>query len=117
MLGAELSKQKHLNEWLYCHRCGGLNVMWCEDVLDKPYIDLVGCLGIFGGYFYTNIFVCKTHLPLLAVCCHIKSNCVEDTHDCLCIMWTNGLAYSDLIAFAKDHKDWFFSFSPINLGE
>lgn len=114
LLEAESSKKNQLDEWLHCCRCGGLNVMWCEDVLKKPCRDLVGCLGVLGGYFYTHIFICKTHLPLLAVCCHLKTDSLEDIHDRLRTMWTNGLAYSDLMAFAKDHKDWFLSSSPVN---
>ena len=117
LLEAQSLKEKQLDEWLHCHSCGGLNVMWYEDVLDKPCVDLIGCLGILGRYFYTNLFICKIYLLLLAVCCHLKSDCLKDTHNHFCTIWTNGLAYSDLIVFAKDHKDWFLSFSPPNLGE
>ncbi len=91
--------------------------MWCEDVLDKPCVDLVRCLGMLGGYFYTHMYICKIHLPLLAVCCHLKIDRLEDIHDHLCMMWTNDLSYNDLMAFAKEHKDWFLSSSPVNSGE
>ena len=76
--------------------------------MDKPCIDLVGYLVVLGRYFYTHIFVCKTHLLLLVVCYHLKTNYLKNTYDCFCTMWTNGLAHSDLLAFAKDYKDLFF---------
>lgn len=86
---AKSSKKKQLDEWLHCHKYGGLNVIWCKYVLDKPCVDLIECLGILGGYFCINIFVCKPHLPLLAVYCYLKTNCPDDTHDHLRMMWTH----------------------------
>lgn len=115
--GAKSSKKKQLNEWLHYHRYYGLNVLWCENVLDKPCVDLVRCLGGLGGYFYTQIFICKTYLLFLVVCYHLKIDRLENIHKRLCTMWTNGLVQSDLMTFAKDHKDWFPFFSPVNLRE
>ncbi len=59
---SELKKQQ-LDEWLHCRFCCGLNNLWCEDVLNNLCDDLVGCLGVLGGYFYTHVYVCKTHRP------------------------------------------------------
>lgn len=106
---AESPRKKPFDKQLYCHECDGLNVIWYEDVLNKPYVDFVGCLSVLGGYFYTNTFLCKIYLLLLAVCCHLKTNYLEDIHDHLRIMWTNGLSYNDLMAFAKDYKEWFLT--------
>lgn len=113
--GAEL-KKKQLDEWLHCRGCSGLNVLWCEDVLNKLCDDLVGCLGVLGGYFYTHVHVCKTHRPLLAACCHLKTEGAIDIHDRLQTMWSNGLSHGELMAFAKDHQDWFISSSSVASG-
>lgn len=59
------------------------------------------------GYFYTKIFICKTHFLLLAVCYYLKTNNLASIYNCLHTIWINSLTYSDLIAFAKDYKDWF----------
>ncbi len=91
--------------------------MWCEDVLDKPCEDLVGCLGVLGGYFYTHLHICKTQRPLLAACSHLRTDGVDDIHNCLQTLWTDGLSHVALMAFAKDHQDWFISFSLVALVE
>lgn len=86
LLGVELLKKEQLDEWLYCHRCGWLNVIWYENVLDKPCVDLVMCLDSFVRYFYTHIFVSKTDLLFLTLCCYFKINYPENTHNCFRIM-------------------------------
>lgn len=115
LLGVKSLKKNRPDKWLHYHKCGKLNFIWFEDILDKPCVNLVGCLSIFRGYFYTHTFVSKTYLPLLAVYCHLKTDYLKDTHNCFCIVWTNGLAHSNLSAFAKDHKYWFLSSSSLNL--
>ncbi len=89
--------------------------MWCEDVLDKPCEDLVGCLGVLGGYFYTHLHICKTHRPLLATCCHFRTDRVDNIHDLLQMLWIHGLSHDALMDFAKDHQDWFVFFPPVAL--
>ncbi len=89
--------------------------MWCEDVLDKPCEDLVGCLGVLRGYFYMHLHICKTYHPLLAACYHLRTDEVDNIHDCLQTLWIYGLSHDALMAFAKDHQDWFISFPPIAL--
>ncbi len=91
--------------------------MWCKDILDKPWEDLVECFGVLGGYFYTHLHICKTHRPLLAAYCHLKSDGVDDIHDRLQTLYTHGLSHDNLMAFAKDHQDWFIFFPPIALVE
>ncbi len=98
----ELKKQQ-LDEWLHCRVCCGLNGLWCADVLNNLYNDLVGCLGVLGGYFYTHVYVCKTHRPWLGACCHLKTDNIDNIHDCLQTMWSNGLSHDALTAFAKNH--------------
>ncbi len=99
------SKKKMLDEWLHYCICCGLNVMWCEDVLDKPCKDLVGCLGVLESYFYTHLHICKTHRLLLAAYCHLRTDGVDNIHDCLQTLWTHGLSYDALMTFAKDYQD------------
>ncbi len=64
-LSAAEFKKQLLNEWLYRRFSCRLNVLYCEDVLNNLCDDLVGCLGVLGGYFYTHVYVCKTHHPWL----------------------------------------------------
>ncbi len=103
--GAESLRKLQLDKWLNCHRCDGVNVLWGENVLDKPCVDLIGCLGVLGGYFYTHMFICKTHLSFLAICCYLITDYLEDINDCFRTMWTNGLSHSNLTTFTKKHKD------------
>ncbi len=84
--------------------------MWYEDVLDKLCEDLIECLGICGGYFYTYLHIFKTHRPLLAACCHLRSNGVDYIYNCLQTLWTHGLSHNVLMTFVKDHQDWFIFF-------
>lgn len=86
LLGVKSLKKNRPDKWLHYHKCGKLNFIWFEDILDKPCVNLVGCLSIFRGYFYTHTFVSKTYLPLLAVYCHLKTDYLKDTHNCFCII-------------------------------
>ncbi len=106
-LSASELKKQQLDEWLHCRFYCGLNVLWCEDVLNNLCNDLVRCLGVLGGCFYTHVYVCKTHRPWLGACCYFKTNNVDDIHDCLQTMWSHGLSHDALTAFAKNHQDWF----------
>ncbi len=114
-LSASELKKQQLDEWLHCRFCCGLNVLWCKDVLNNLCDDLVGCLGVLGGYFYTHVYVCKTHRPWLGACCHLKTDNVDNIHDRLQTMWSHGLSHDALMPFAKDHQDWFVSFPPVAL--
>ncbi len=57
--------------------------MWCKNVLDKPCKDLVGYFDVLRDYFYIHLHICKTHCPLLATCCHLKSDGVDNIYNCL----------------------------------
>lgn len=105
LLGVKSLKKNQPDEWLHYHKYGRLNVIWFENILDKPCVNLVRYLSILGRYFYTHTFVFKTYLLLLAVYCHLKTDYLKDTHNCFRIIWTNGLTHRNLSAFAKDHKD------------
>lgn len=62
-LSAAEFKKQQLDKWLHCCFCSGLNILWYENILNNLYNDLVKYLGVFGGYFYTHIYVWKTHRP------------------------------------------------------
>lgn len=69
--GDTSSTKELLDQWLHCCRCGALQLIWAEDVVANSRVDLVGCLGLLGVYFYTTMDICVLHVPLLAQCCQL----------------------------------------------
>ncbi len=100
-------QKKQLKGWLLCRQYAGLQHLWCEVDLAQPYSDLVGCFGILGGYYYNPNVVCIPHLRLLAQCCQLKTERVEDLRYRVRQLCSNALSHDNLIRIANCHRDWF----------